>query len=191
MVQVVPTGAYPFVSVQVPFEVLAEGETSATVPVVISVNNVPSTAASTQIVASQPGIFTLNAQGTGQAVLVNLADYSIGAPSGTTPGSHPIPRGQSAFFYVTGLGAMTPSVTDGSGVCPAADGLCIANAIPTVTVGGVSAQVMFAGQAPGYPGVAQINLTIPQNAPTGSSVQLVVTSADGTVISNAATIAVQ
>jgi uncharacterized protein (TIGR03437 family) len=189
VVQVVPGGANPFVSVQVPFEVLNAGQNSADVPVTISVNGVPSAAAPVQIVASQPGIFTLTANGQGQAVLVNLADHTIAAPTG--PGAHPIPRGQTAFFYVTGLGAMTPSVADGSGICPAANGLCNANAMPTVSVGGVPAQVSFAGQAPGFPGVGQINITIPQNAPTGGSVALTVTSADGTVISNSASIAVQ
>jgi uncharacterized protein (TIGR03437 family) len=191
MVQVVPTGAYPFVSAQVPFEALPAGQAAATVPVVITVNNVPSATVQTQIVATQPGIFTLNAQGTGQAVLVNLADYTIAAFSGSVPGAHPIPRGQSAFFYVTGLGAMTPSVADGSGSCPAANGLCNANAMPTVFVGGVQVQPTFAGQAPGYPGVGQINLTIPPTSPTGGSVSLVVKSADGNVTSNTATIAVQ
>jgi uncharacterized protein (TIGR03437 family) len=37
----------------------------------------------------------------------------------------------------------------------------------------------------------QINITIPPDAPTGSSVSLTVTSADGTITSNAASIAVQ
>jgi uncharacterized protein (TIGR03437 family) len=60
---------------------------------------------------------------------------------------------------------MTPAVINGSGVCPAADGLCNANAMPTVTAGGIPAQAVFAGPAPGYPGVAQINLSIPQSAP--------------------------
>jgi uncharacterized protein (TIGR03437 family) len=60
-----------------------------------------------------------------------------------------------------------------------------------VLVGGISAQVNFAGQAPGYPSVDQVNIIIPQNAPTGNSVSLVVQSADGSVTSNTATIAVQ
>jgi uncharacterized protein (TIGR03437 family) len=157
---------------------------------VITVNGVSSAPVQIQIVESQPGIFTLNAESTGQAVLVNLADYTT-APSGTTASSYPIPRGQSAFFYVTGLGAMTPSIADGSGTWSAANGLCNANAMPMVFVGGVPALVVFAGQAPGYPGVVQINLAIPITAPTGNSVSLIAKSADGTVTSNAATIAVQ
>jgi uncharacterized protein (TIGR03437 family) len=105
--------------------------------------------------------------------------------------TEPIPRGTEAFFYVTGLGAMTPSVADGSGACPASNSLCNADAMPRVFIGGISALVSFAGQAPGFPGVSQINVTIPPNAPTGNSVSIVVKSADGTVTSNMATIAVQ
>lgn len=194
VVAVVPGGASPYVSVQVPFEALPAGQTSATVPVVLTVNQVPSATVSASIVASAPGIFTIPATGQGNAVLVNLSDYSIAAPSGSIPGSntHPIARGQSAFFYVTGLGAMTPSVPDGSGDCPAPNGLCNADQMPQVFVGGVLAtQIVFAGQAPGYPGVEQINFVIPENAPTGDNVALVVVSADGTVTSNSATIAVQ
>jgi len=67
---------------------------------------------------------------------------------------------------------MAPAVIDGSGVCPAADDLCNAYAMPTVTVGGIPAQAVFAGQAPGYPGVAQINLSIPQSTPRRSTASL-------------------
>jgi uncharacterized protein (TIGR03437 family) len=63
--------------------------------------------------------------------------------------------------------------------------------MPTVSVGGIGAKVSFAGQAAGFPGVMQVNIVIPQGAPTGNSVSLTVTSADGTVTSNAASIAVQ
>jgi len=193
MVSVTPGGAYPYVSAQVPFGVLASGQASASVPIVVTVNNVASAPVQTPIVASAPGIFTIPATGQGNAILVNLSDYSVAAPSGSIPGftTHPIPRGQTAYFYVTGLGVMTPAVTDGSGTCPAANSLCNANAQPTVTVGGVPAQVSFAGQAAGYPGVMQINIAVPANAPTGNNVPLIVKSADGTVTSNAATVAVQ
>jgi uncharacterized protein (TIGR03437 family) len=42
----------------------------------------------------------------------------------------------------------------------------------------------------GYPGVYQINIVIPENAPTGAAIPLVVTTADGSVISNTATVAI-
>jgi uncharacterized protein (TIGR03437 family) len=197
IVTVSPTGANPYVSAQVPFEVLGSGQTSGSVPVVINVNGSLSPAAQASIVPSAPGIFTIPATGEGNAILVytNPATNApaIAAPSSTSLGyaTAPIPRGTNGFFYVTGLGGMTPQVPDGSGACPAANGICNANATPTVTVGGVPATVAFAGQAPGFPGVFQVNITVPQNAPTGNGVALVVTSADGRVNSNTGTIAVQ
>jgi uncharacterized protein (TIGR03437 family) len=197
MVAVSPSGANPYVSVQVPFEVLPSGQPSGSVPVAITVNGETSMAIQASIVSSAPGIFTIPPTGQGNAILVFLNPQTnapmVAGPAGASLGypSAPIPRGTSGFFYLTGLGAMTPSVADGGGTCPAANGICNANAQPTVLVGGVPAQVAFAGQAPEFPGVTQINITVPQSAPTGSSVSLIVKSADGTVTSNATTIAVQ
>jgi len=199
IVQVWPGNALspiPYVSAQVPFEVLAPGQTSATVAVELTVNNVPAPILYEQIVPSSPGIFTIPPNGKGNAILVFINPMTnqpaIAAPldAGLSYPTAPIPRGTLGFFYVTGLGAMTPGVPDGSGACPASDSYCYANAMPTVTVGGASADVKFAGQAPGFPGVFQVNIVIPQNAPTGT-VPLVITSADGSVSSNLALITVQ
>jgi uncharacterized protein (TIGR03437 family) len=192
MVAVSPSGQYPFISAQVPLEI-----TPGTASVVINVNGTPSASVQESIVASQPGIFTIPPTGQGNAILVftnpSTNQLAIAAPpnSGIAGATAPIPRGTDGFFYITGLGAMTPSVPDGSGTCPAASGLCYANATPKVLVGGISAQVLFAGQAPGFPGVSQVNITVPLTAPTGNNVSLVVVSADGSVTSNVGTIAVQ
>lgn len=198
MVAVVPNGANPFVSAQVPFEVLPAGQTSAaTLPVVLTVNSMASAPIQASIVPSAPGIFTIPPTGQGNAILVftNPATntVAIAAPSSASIGysTAPIPRGTEGYFYVTGLGAITPGVADGSGTCPASNGLCSANATPQVLIGGIPAKVIFAGQAPGFAGISQINVTVPQNAPTGDIVSLVVISGDGTMTSNAATIAVQ
>ena len=65
-------------------------------------------------------------------------------------------------------------------------------ATPTVLVGGITAPVLFAGQAPGYPGVNQINITIPANAPTGNDVPLQIQTADGSLTTrNLVTIAIK
>jgi trimeric autotransporter adhesin len=181
-----PGGAYPFINAQLPFEV-----TGTSASMVVTVNNVPSAPFPVPITPQAPGIFTFGS-GSGNAVLVNLSDYSVAAPSGSIPGlnTHPIARGQTGYFYVTGLGALTPAVADGTANCASASG-CTANLMPTVTVGGVAAQVVFAGQAGAYPGVDQINIVIPLNSPTGSAVALQMISADGLVMSNLATVAIQ
>jgi uncharacterized protein (TIGR03437 family) len=176
------------INVQVPFETK-----TGSANVIVTSNNAASTPQAVTMVAQAPGIFTIP-PGVGNAVLVNLTDYSIAGPTNANIGltTHPIPRGAFAYFYATGLGAMTPSVPDGSGTCPAASGACSA-AMPAVLIGGVSAQVFFAGQAPGFPGVYQVNIQIPQNAPTGDGISVQIESADGTVTSaaNIATISVQ
>lgn len=192
---VTPSGANPQVNVQVPNEALPAGQTTATIPVVLTVNGVVSAAVNETIVASAPGIFTIPPTGQGNAILVysNNGLATIAGPTTASLGypSAPIPRGTTAYFYATGLGATTPPVPNGSGTCPASNGLCTANANPQVFIGGIAAPLLFAGQAPGFPGVFQINVTVPQAAPTGNSVSLVVKSANGAVTSNTSTIAIQ
>ena len=60
-------------------------------------------------------------------------------------------------------------------------------AMPTVLVGGIPVTPAFAGQSP-YPGVYQVNITIPANVPipagqSSAVVSLQIQSADGTVTS--------
>jgi uncharacterized protein (TIGR03437 family) len=187
-----PAPPFPSINAQVPFKVLPSGQTSATVPIVVTVNGVASSPQQVQIVSSAPGIFTIPS-GVGNAVLVNLTDFSIAAPAGSITGltTHPIPRGTKAFFYATGLGEMTPAVADGAG--EGTSGTPTAVNTPVVTIGGITAPVTFAGQAPGFPGVSQVNITIPANAPTGNAVDLQIQSADGSITSAAkiSTVAIQ
>jgi uncharacterized protein (TIGR03437 family) len=192
-----PTGSFPFINAQIPFELLTAGQTSATVSVAVTVNGFVSVSQPVPVMQAAPGIFTIPPNGQGNAILVFLdptdqtariaapASASIGYPTG------PIPRGQGGFFYATGLGNMTPPVVDGDGGLGPPVATHTANATPIVLIGGITAAVQYAGQAPGYPGVNQINIIVPSNAPTGNAVTLQVSSADGTVTSNTATIAVQ
>ena len=174
------------VNAQVPFDVLPAGQTTGTVDLAVNFNGSLVTQ-SVKIVPVSPGIFTIPS-GVGNAILAGLSDFQIAAPAGSINGltTHPIDRGSNAFMYVTGLGAMTPPVPNGS------DGgttTSQANSTPIVWIGGVNtgvmANVIFAGQAGAYPGVSQINLTIPANAPTGNNVPIQVQSADGSVTSPA------
>jgi uncharacterized protein (TIGR03437 family) len=61
----------------------------------------------------------------------------------------------------------------------------------TATIGGVTANVVYAGSAAGLvSGVMQVNLVIPATAPTGSNVPIVV-SVGGTPSQAGVTVAVQ
>jgi uncharacterized protein (TIGR03437 family) len=59
----------------------------------------------------------------------------------------------------------------------------------TVTVGGVGAYVSFAGLAPGWVGLYQVNVQVPTNVPAGDAIPVAL-SVDG-VGSNQVTMAVQ
>jgi xyloglucan-specific exo-beta-1,4-glucanase len=119
------------------------------------------------VVSSVPAIFTSDSSGQGQAVAVNFATGQLNSPA------TPVNRGDYIIFYVTGDGQTNPAGLDGWPV----------NGAPpwtaqevTATVGGVPAVVAYAGAAPGFVmGLAQFNVKIPDGAPSGPSVQLVVT----------------
>jgi len=189
---VFPTGPFPNIIVQVPIEL-----TRANPNLVITVNSVSSTPVSTPIAFAAPGIFT-SPEGQGNAIFV-FADPADGIVKVAAPASSgnlfsipvaPIPRGTSGLFYATGLGFLSPSVPDGA----AGDGKTVNYAVltPTVLVGGITAPLTYAIQAPGYVGINQLDITIPQSAPTGNAIPLQIMTADGSFTSTAgATIAIR
>ncbi len=124
------------INVQVPYEVPA-----GPAKLIVTAQGAASAPLSINILEDAPAIF-------------GIASKATSAP--LTPGSY-------ISVYVTGLGPMTSQVATGS-AAPA--GAVITAALPvTATIGGVPATVQFAGLAPGYPGVGQVNLQIPQLAP--------------------------
>jgi uncharacterized protein (TIGR03437 family) len=95
-------------------------------------------------------------------------------------------RGRALVFYVTGLGEVSPPLAAGQ---PAPlDSLVYAVSTVTAKIGGVDAAVLFAGLAPGFVGVGQINVLVPEGAAPGDT-QLVFES--GGQASNAVTVSVR
>lgn len=105
-----------------------------------------------QVFGFGPALATSNAQ-TMQAIAQNQ-DFAVNGPNA------PARRGQVVQLYATGCGATEPAVQDGAP--PAA--LSRATAEVKVFFGPVEGQVQFAGAHPQFPGVCQINATIPDNA---------------------------
>jgi len=73
---------------------------------------------------------------------------------------NPAHAGEILALYANGLGPVTNAPASGA---PAPGGANLANTTtqPVVTIGGQQAQVAFSGLAPGYPGLYQINATVP------------------------------
>ena len=72
----------------------------------------------------------------------------------------PAAAGETVLVFLTGLGTLTPSLTDGT--AGNAGTLYRADTDVVVYVGGQPATVLFKGQAPGFPGLYQLNVTLPQ-----------------------------
>ena len=101
-----------------------------------------------------PGILTLDGSGQGQGAILNL-DYSVNGPS------NPIEKGSYVMIYATGGGVMVP---------PAEDGQIVTSNYPEISlpvkvfIGGVQAEVTYAGAAPWLiNGAIQLNAKVPEN----------------------------
>ena len=89
--------------------------------------------------------------------------------------SNPASTGDALLIFSTGLGTVSPPVTAGEAT-PAATLSHTDNTV-TVTVGGKSANVLFAGLAPGFVGLYQVNVTVPGGIAPANNVPVVMTAA--------------
>lgn len=119
-----------------------------------------------RVADAAPGI-SANAQG--QAAVV----HANGAYNGP---SNPADKGSIVVFYGTGEGLTTPPGEDGR-IIPL-DGSLLKRPVQDwkVTIGGVPAEVLYIGSAPGFvSGAFQANVRVPADAPSGSAVPIVLT----------------
>ena len=121
------------------------------------------------VAAAQPGIFTKAQNGSGQGAIVKQDGVTLAEP-GT-----PAVRGEVVIIYCSGLGPVSPPVVAGR-PAPSSPLSGVVNPV-TVSIGGKEAQVLFAGLAPGFSGLYQINAFVPSDSDTGDTVEVVVESA--------------
>ena len=156
-------------NVQVPYTVPVNTQYQLTVQHGVTLS-VPQ---SLVVAKAQPGIFTVNQQGTGQGSIVKSDQVTL-AQRGT-----PAAVGETIVIYCTGLGAVTPAVKEGS-PAPTTPPLSTTVNMVTVTIGGMPARVDFSGLTAGYPGLYQINAVVPAGITTGDTVPVVVSVAGQT-----------
>lgn len=155
-------------AVMAPFGIAGRANSKVTV----ATGGTTSAAVAIPVADTNPAVFTANSSGSGIAAAVNVAgDGSITPHSATSPAS----RGGIVTVYAVGLGTTTPGMKDGSLTGAPLPQL---RAPIRVLVGGNTAQILYAGPAPGaIAGLMQLNIRIPDNAPTGS-VPLLVMAGD-------------
>ena len=137
------------------------------------------------IETTNPGIFTTDQSGAGQGAILIANTASLAAPTGAFPGSRPANRGEFVSIFCTGLGAVNNQPSTGIAT-PDASSTTITPV--TVTIDGLPATVSFAGLAPGFVGLYQVNVQVPTGATVGDAVNL---SLFAGIASNTVTIAVQ
>lgn len=161
----------------IPLYFTSDGQINALVPYGLTTNN------TLQVVVTRGGAYStptgltfadggpavfLNAQGGGIAVGVKAdgTQYLVDA-------NHPTTAGDYLVVYCAGLGAVNQSVTAGT-VSPASPPATTVNTV-TATIEGISAPVAFAGLAPGFAGLYQVNLQVPPGLTPSSKAPLVLT----------------
>lgn len=151
-------------------------QTSAgTATVAVSLNGSPAGALGVDVQPAAPGIFLLDQQRTA----------ALNQDNSINSATQPAAAGSAVSLFVTGLGGVNPPIA--SGAAAPADSLSTAIATVTATVGGEPATVLFAGLAPGFAGLYQVNLIVPQLGPGNYPVQI----AAAGVVSNQGTITVR
>jgi uncharacterized protein (TIGR03437 family) len=156
-----------FDGIAAPILYSAPGQLSAIVPygvsgittVQVTYNGTETNAVRLPVAEMAPGVF---ANSDGSAVVINGNDSTLNSPEVAAA------RGSVVALYVTGGGAVTPALADG--VAPTGPAYPKLIRSPSVFFANKPGKVVFEGLV--YPGVTQINVAVPEDAPTGPGVQL-------------------
>ena len=155
----------------VPFEIqiLPTPSPPVTVPVVVTTSAGSSVPRIISLSRESPGLFTENGAGTGTVIAFNGSFQPVSVIAGG-----PI------VLYADGLGPTNPPASSASGGASTAPFNLVADS-PTVFVGDTQATVLFAGLAPGFPGIYQLNVM--PNGPISDRVYIQVNGWQSNVVS--------
>lgn len=120
---------------------------------------------------TNPGLFSADGSGAGQALAVHEADGSLNGPA------NPAAKGAILTLYATGLGLTDPPAIAGRTV--AAGVLPEIRAPVSVTFGGRAAEVLYAGGTPGQAaGLMQVKVRIGSSTPSGAYIPVVLAAGE-------------
>jgi uncharacterized protein (TIGR03437 family) len=137
------------INFQIPWETKAGSAT-----ILVSTNGLKSSQVNITVQAAAPGVFEQNSH----AVAQN-SDFSLNSSS------NPAKVGGTILAYLTGAGAVSHQPADGA--VASAGPLSTVTSTVTATIGGKIANVAFAGLAPGFVGLWQVNVVVPAGLTKG------------------------
>jgi uncharacterized protein (TIGR03437 family) len=162
-----------------PLYFVSEGQVNALIPFEVSVNTslqllvqrgfTYSLPVQVDVAAAQPAAFSATGVSGGVGLIV-VYPANGGAAHGANLNT-PAHVQDTLVLYCAGLGAVNPPIADGA----APPGLSSTVNTTKVTIGGKQAQVAFAGLAPGFAGLYQVNAVVPSGTQTGTNVPVTLT----------------
>lgn len=165
---------------QAPIQFVSPGQINVVVPFFTEsiaqiqvINNNKSSNTVTQFVgATSAGVFTIPEGGIFDAAALHAADFTL------VSDSSPAQAGETVAVYVAGLGTVTPAAQDGAaglGTAPYNQTVSLPQVYLADSAGNFpQATVSFAGLAPGFAGLYQINFTVPTGLASGlTSIEIV------------------
>lgn len=123
----------------------------------VTVNGQANEAVTVPVVPTHPGLFPA----------IWNEDGTVNSPD------NPAPVGSIIVLYATGQGVTIPASRTGAFPNPNAGTYPAPLGQTTLRIGGLAAELLFAGQAPGTAGTMQINARVPFGVVPGSSVPVV------------------
>jgi uncharacterized protein (TIGR03437 family) len=160
------------ISALIPYE--TAGSSFATFQVVV--NGSKSNLVTVYVGNTAPGIYTVTQNGTGPAAVLHANQTPVSAASPAKPG-------ETVIMFMNGLGPVTPQVADGV----AAPGSPVSTSLEAADIGVflddgedfLAAVVSFAGLAPGFAGLNQVNFTLPDSGLANGDVHIAFGTIEG------------
>ena len=152
--------------------------TGSTATIVLTNGNTSSNTITVPVAATAPGVASQAQSGLGLGAITHANGSLVNAAS-------PAVRGETVVIYLTGLGAVTPAVKDGT-AAPSPT-LAKTTSVLTIYLNGVCANapncdasnISYQGLTPGYAGLYQVNMAIPLTSDAGSAVPLAIQTTNG------------
>ncbi|MEO8097628.1 MAG: hypothetical protein ABI811_07990 [Acidobacteriota bacterium] len=134
--------------------------TGSTATVVVTVSGAGSNSVDVPLAATAPGLFSLTQNGLGDAAVLH-ANYTV------VNSDSPAKPGEIVQLFLTGMGAVSPTVADGA-AAPGAEPFARVTSPVAVTIGGIVCSVSFNGLTPLLASLYQLNVKVPTNLPPGT-----------------------
>jgi uncharacterized protein (TIGR03437 family) len=163
------------INFQIPWELASSAPGS--LEAVVELGGVASDPVQVALARQTPSIFAFDFETPAKGVVLNL-DNTAAQPIGSIDGypSRPAQRGGVIVIYATGLGPVNPAPETGGLGLDDQGGFIRRDTTETavVRVGGIAANVSFAGLSPNFVGLYQVNATLALNTPQGNTVPIVI-----------------